>query len=315
MSESELQNEKFALGELVIGRYRILEEIGSGAMATVYRCEDTNEENKVIALKILSASFSDDETMVARFKNELKISKSLVHPNIVQNFDFGQTEKNRYFITMEYLPNGSMGNLIEREGANIPVDRLLQLLVDVAAGLYLAHQAGIVHRDLKPDNILLTAELRGAVSDFGLARSMESDLKLTKSGETVGTPCYMAPEQFRGEEVDARTDIYSYGILAYELACGQRPFLGETYHAIATAHMLNPIPEISEIRNDIPRWYQEFVELCSTKLPKDRFQSMGEILSELHDRQNFRGSIERVKRSASGVLRVSLKMLGLSKEQ
>lgn len=310
MGQNNPPEERIAVGQLFAGRYQVIENIGNGAMATVYRCIDTREQNREVALKLLSQTFSKDSTTLARFRNEVSFCQRLEHPNVVKVFDFGQTEDNLYYITMEFLPGNSVGEQLDETPDFFEFDEILRILHDTASGLCFAHAEGIIHRDLKPDNILLTAERRAKVTDFGLARSLEADMQLTKSGEAVGTPCYMAPEQFRGERVDARTDVYALGIVAYELAAGDRPFLGDTYHAVATAHLLNPIPEIPAGSRSVPAWFQEFVQLCAQKDPNDRFQSMEEVIHELNYRMNLTDSLSGIRLSAANIIKHGLKIMG-----
>lgn len=295
-------------GQVFARRYHVIEKIGSGAMASVYLCEDAILRGKKIALKLLSPALSEDETTLARFQNEMNFTKLVNHPNVVRVYDFGQTVDNRFYITMEYVPGRSVGDHLADDPLKFLFGEVLELIHDTASGLQLAHQNGIIHRDLKPDNILLSKDGKAKVTDFGLARSMEDDFQLTRSGEAVGTPCYMAPEQFRGEKVDARTDIYALGIVAYELAAGHIPFLGENYHAIATAHLLNPLPEIPVSERRVPSWFQEFLQLCTQKDPKDRYQSMDEVIAELNHRLNAKDSLFSVKEAAGKVIRNSLQL-------
>lgn len=311
MTEYSAPEEVIAVGQLFADRYQVLEHVGSGAMATVYRCADLKQGNSEVALKVLSLAMAEDETIIARFQNESRYTQVLDHPNVVRVYEYGQTADQRCYITMEYIAGKTVGDFLDGESPPFTFDELLQILLDTASGLQFAHASGIIHRDLKPDNILLTDDRRAKVTDFGLAREMDSDFHLTKSGEAVGTPCYMAPEQFRGEKTDVRTDIYALGILAYELAAGIRPFPGDTYHAIATAHLLHPLPDIDRKHRVVPRWFQEFVQLCAQKEPGDRYQTMDEVVQELEYRMELRHNITGIRAGALNIIRNSLKLFGL----
>ena len=158
----------------------------------------------------------------------------------------------------------------------LPLPEIWRILFETCVALHFAHQNGVLHRDIKPDNILMSKNGDVKLSDFGAARHMKVDHGITKTGELVGTPYYMAPEAFRAEKLDARADIYSLGILAYELGTGRLPFLDDTIVGIIAKHLNHPLPSLEQYRHDTPSWYIDFVETCSEKLPGDRFQTMAE---------------------------------------
>ncbi len=269
-------------GSVIDGRYRVLSMLGEGGMATVYRCTDERETGKEIALKVLHQFAAENEVNLERFKNELTVTQRLNHPNIVQVFATGCTVDGKNYFTMEYISGVNLSAQLHQSTDKIAFEEILRILYEIASALDYAHRQKIVHRDLKPDNILLYGDVV-KVTDFGLARSLELNKSLTMTGETVGTPFYMAPEQFRGEKADARSDIYSFGIVAYELATRERPFKGENYHTVATAHLIRQLPPWPN--DGLPSWFHDVVEICMQKERHDRYQSMREVLAELRGRR------------------------------
>jgi CHASE2 domain-containing sensor protein len=244
-------------------------------MGEVYLVEDTALSNQKVALKVLSAKISKDSRQVDRFKNEVYLARKLSHENIVRVFDLGQTEDGRHFITMEYVEGESLGERL-RAGKIPEFGESLRILLFVASALHCAHSQGVIHRDLKPDNVLITKEGVVKLTDFGVARSMVEDQGLTKTGEIVGTTYYMSPEQFTNSKADARTDVYSFGIMAFELATGVRPFNASNYMTLYALHFTERIPKMSEIADGIPPWFQRFVERCTAKAADARFQKIAD---------------------------------------
>ena len=270
-------------GSIIANRYEVLDVIGVGGMGTVLRVIDRSLENESLALKLLPPTLSREKTTFARFQNELLVTRKLGHPNIIRLYDFGDAGYGYYYFTMEYVKGENLKQRIERaENRVIPFHDGLEILYNTCLGLNFAHQMGVVHRDLKPDNILLTENGRAKISDFGLARSMDVEKGLTATGDTVGTPYYMAPEQLRGDKPDARVDIYALGILAFEMATGRKPFVDSNYVALAAMHFNYPIPEFAGGNSGIPGWFQDFVESCAEKKPNDRYQSMAEVMKVLY---------------------------------
>ena len=225
-----------------LGRYQILEPLGSGGMASVYRAYQPALD-RVVALKVLRPTLADDPEFRTRFEREAKAVARLRHPHIVQVFDFEQ-EGALAFIVMEFIAGGTLKarlSQLEQEGQPLPIREVSRIVTEVGDALGYAHAQGIVHRDIKPSNILLTTDGKAVVSDFGIARLL-SGAGQTATGVGLGTPEYMSPEQGQGQPVDARADIYSLGVLAYELLTGSVPYRADTPFAVVLAHVRDPLP-------------------------------------------------------------------------
>ncbi len=270
------------IGQL-IAHYRIIEKIGSGGMGEVYLAEDTKLERKV-ALKFLPPQFSADEEERKRFIHEAKAAAALNHPNIITVHEIGEHE-GQVFIAMEYVEGHTLKELIAVNRSpstvnRIPIPEVLDIAMQISSGLAAAHAKGIVHRDLKPANIMITEQGVAKIVDFGLAK-LKGLTRLTKSGTTLGTVAYMSPEQAMGKEVDQRTDIWSLGVILYEMLTGTLPFKGEYDQAVLYA-VINEEPEsVSKIRSDIPDDLQRIVRKALAKRPENRYQSADELLKEL----------------------------------
>src|SRR5918911_43412 len=265
------------LNTLFDGRYRIVRKLGTGGMANVYLAED-QELGRRVAIKILNDRHAHDEQFVERFRREAKNAASLSHPNIVSIYDRGEAE-GTYYIAMEYLDGRSIKELILSRGpapARVAIDYARQIL----AALRFAHRNGIVHRDIKPHNALVDSEGRVKVTDFGIARAGAAS-QMTEAGSIVGTAQYLSPEQARGTAVDQRSDIYSLGIVLYELLTGTVPFTGDTPVEIAMKHISEtPVPP-SERRPQVPRDLDLVVMRALAKDPIDRYQSAEAMDSDL----------------------------------
>lgn len=282
--DSSTHRALFVPGTVIADRYEVIDTVGKGGMGIVMRVNDRALNNEVVALKLLYPHMAKDQTQFARFQNEVLIARKLAHPNIVRLYDFGSAGQGYYYITMEYVEGGSLGGRIYGpRHQRMSLYETLETLLEICAGLSCAHSMGIVHRDLKPDNILLTITNAVKLSDFGLARTVGTDKGLTQTGDTVGTPYYMAPEQLRGERPDHRVDIYALGILTYELVVGQRPFVHDNYLQLAGKHVRDPIPKFASKESGIPQWMQEFVERASAKHKDNRFQSAEEAAQMLRE--------------------------------
>ncbi|HEX3805526.1 MAG TPA: protein kinase, partial [Gaiellaceae bacterium] len=218
------------VGEVLADRYELEELVGTGGMSSVFRAHDRLLDRKV-ALKILHQQYSDDEDYVERFRREARAVATLSHPNIVTVIDRGE-HGGRQFIVFEYVDGENLKRLIERRGP-APVATALELGMQIARGLSFAHQQGLVHRDVKPQNVLLNGELHAKVTDFGIARSLDVQRGMTQTGTVLGTSDYIAPEQAQGQRVDEHTDVYSLGVVLYELLTTEVPFPGENFVAVA----------------------------------------------------------------------------------
>jgi eukaryotic-like serine/threonine-protein kinase len=270
---------------LIADRYELKEIVGSGGMSSVYCAFDTLLARNV-ALKILHEHYGADEEYVDRFRREARAVARLQHPNIVTVIDRGE-EDGRQFIVFELIEGENLKELVER-GGPLPVRRVVELGLEVGRALAFAHAQGLVHRDVKPQNVLLNGDGLAKVTDFGIARSIDA-VGHTETGTVLGTSHYIAPEQARGEKVDAQTDIYSFGIVLYELLAGEVPYAGDNFLSVAMKHVNDPVPDVSRVRPDTPLRLASLIERCMAKLPADRPASMDEVVSEL---EAVRASLE-----------------------
>jgi serine/threonine protein kinase len=260
-----------------IGRYHVVEELGTGGMATVYKVYDTRLERDA-AIKIIRREvFSPEvmERMLKRFEREGKALARMMHPNIVSVYDYGEYEGSPYLV-MAYI---SGGTLKERTGTPLPYKEAARILAPIARALEYAHKRGVVHRDVKPVNILISEMGEPMLSDFGIAKILEGDETGTLTGVNVGvgTPEYMAPEQGLGKEVDGRADIYSLGVVLYELVTGRKPYTADTPVAVILKHISDPLPRPCELVTDLPEDVEKVIFKALAKKPEDRFQSMSEF--------------------------------------
>src|SRR4051794_13401214 len=256
------------VGEVLADRYEVEELVGAGGMSSVYRAHDRLLDRKV-ALKILHQQFGDDEGYVERFRREARSVAALSHPNIVTVIDRGE-HGGRQFIVFEYVDGSNLKQLMEQRG-QVPVDHALEIAIQVARALSFAHQNGLVHRDVKPQNVLMNGDGRAKVTDFGIARSLNVQHGMTQTGTVLGTSDYIAPEQAQGQQVTEHTDVYSLGVVVYELLTDEGPFPAENFVAVAMRHINEPPPPVRDKRPDASPRLEGAVQRAMAKDPEDRF--------------------------------------------
>jgi len=266
------------VGEVLSDRYEVEELVGTGGMSSVFRAHDRLLDRKV-ALKVLHQQYSEDEEYIERFRREARAVAALSHPNIVTVIDRGEHD-GRQFIVFEYIDGENLKALIQRRGP-APVTTALELAMQIARGLSFAHQQGLVHRDVKPQNILLNGDGQAKVTDFGIARSLDVQHGMTQTGTVLGTSDYIAPEQAQGQRVDEHTDVYSLGVVLYEMLTTEVPFPGENFVAVAMRHINEEPPSIRDKRPDVSPRLEAAVQRAMAKRPEDRFQTMADFCSEL----------------------------------
>jgi eukaryotic-like serine/threonine-protein kinase len=266
------------VGEVLADRYELEELVGTGGMSSVFRAHDRLLDRNV-ALKVLHEQYTADAEYVERFRREARSVAALSHPNIVTVIDRGE-HGGRQFIVFEYVEGENLKRLIERRGP-APVATALELAMQVARGLSFAHQQGLVHRDVKPQNVLLNGDGQAKVTDFGIARSLDVQHGMTQTGTVLGTSDYIAPEQAQGQRVDEHTDVYSLGVVLYELLTNEVPFPGENFVAVAMRHINEPPPSIRDKRPDVPPRVEAAVQRAMAKDPEDRFPTMVDFCREL----------------------------------
>src|ERR687884_838467 len=258
------------------GRYKIVRKLGAGGMANVYLAED-QELGRRVAIKILNERHANDEQFVERFRREAKNAAGLSHPNIVSIFDRGEAE-GTYYIAMEYLDGRSLKEMITKRGP-APINVAVDYARQIPAALRVAHRQGLVHRDIKPHNVLVDDEGRVKVTDFGIARAGPS--QMTEEGSIIGTAQYLSPEQAQGAPVTPASDLYSVGIVLYELLTGAVPFAGETPVELAMKHLSKTPDPPSHLRADVPRDLDLVVMRALGKNPSERYQSADEMDADL----------------------------------
>ncbi len=274
----ETPKEELTRGTTLANRYEIIEELGKGGMGRVYRVEDTKLKQEV-ALKLVKPEIAKDKKTIERFRNELKVARNIRHKNVCGMFDLGE-EKGTHYITMEYIRGEDLKVLIRRIG-QLPIGKSVSIAKQVCDGLAEAHRLGVVHRDLKPSNIMVDKEGNARIMDFGIARSLESK-GITGAGVMIGTPEYMSPEQVDGKELDQRSDIYSLGVILYEMVTGRAPFEGKTPLSIAMKHKSEVPRDPKEFNAQIPEDLSWLILKCMEKDKEKRYRKAEEVLSELN---------------------------------
>ncbi len=263
-------------GQPFDGRYRVLGRLGVGGMATVYLAEDSSLGRKV-ALKVMAERYAEDGEFVERFRREAQAAARLNHPNIIAVYDRGEAD-GRPYIAMEYLQGRTLKQVIQKEGPLSP-ERAIAVAMQVLAGLRYAHEHGVVHRDVKPHNVLVGDDGRIKVTDFGIAHA--GDPQMTEVGSIVGTAQYLSPEQARGRSVGPQTDIYSLGVLLYEMLAGRVPFEGDSSVAIAMQHVSDEPPPLRSLAPLVPESLGLVVSHAMLKDPSQRYASADEFAADL----------------------------------
>ena len=262
-------------GTILGDRYEILEKIGTGGMAEVFKGKD-HKLNRYVAVKVLKEEFRDNDGFVKKFKEEAQAAAGLAHPNIVNVYDVGD-ENGIYYIVMELVEGITLKNYIERKG-RLTIKEATSIAIQVSAGLEVAHNNHIVHRDIKPQNIIISREGKVKVTDFGIAKATTSQ---TTTSSAMGSVHYASPEQARGGYVDHRSDIYSLGIVMYEMVTGRVPFDGETAVTVAVKHLQEQMVPPSKYCPEIPYSLEQTIKKCTEKSPDRRYQDIGDLMADL----------------------------------
>ena len=264
-------------GELIDNRYKIVKSIGEGGMANVYLAWDTILEREV-AVKVLRGDLAEDEKFIRRFQREANSASSLRHPNIVEMYDVGE-DNGKYFIVMEFVDGMTLKSLIKKRGA-LNLNEAIDIMLQLASGIACAHDSFIIHRDIKPQNVLILEDGRVKITDFGIAMALNSN-ELTQTNSVMGSVHYLPPEQASGSGSTIKSDIYSLGILMFELLTGKVPFKGDNAVEIAIKHMRDQIPSVCNINPSIPQSVENIILKACAKNPKNRYDSAAEMYEDL----------------------------------
>lgn len=259
------------------GPYKVLDKIGEGGMAIVYRGYQESL-GRYVAIKVLRGELARDEEFVARFRREALAVAQFDHPNILHVYDAGMAN-GVYYMVMAFVEGGSLKEMIAREP--LPVEQAVSIGAQLADALDYAHRQGIIHRDVKPSNVLLSREGRPLLTDFGIAKALYESAALTRTGVSIGTPEYMAPEQVQGQPVDARTDIYALGIVLYEMLAGWAPFSAPTPVATLYKQVNEPPPPLHQVKAGVPDWLEGVANKALAKRPEARYQRASEMAEAL----------------------------------
>lgn len=266
----------------VLGPYEIAEKIASGGMGVVYRARHRLMERDV-AIKAIRPELLEDHEFIERFRREARAVAALRHPHIVEIYD-ASIDSTPAFLAMQFLPGGSLQNRIKQlrqRNERMPVDEALSIGRQLASALDYAHNKKFIHRDIKPANVLIAEDGSYVLTDFGIVSTQEAMTRLTRTRSSIGTPEYMSPEQANGQPLDGRSDLYSLGVMLYEMLAGTPPFTAETPLSVMLKHVRDPLPPIARLRPDLPPAVREIVERCLAKKPEQRFQSGAELITAI----------------------------------
>ncbi len=280
MAISATQDGSELIGELVGERYLIEAIVGAGGMATVFRAFDQTLERSV-AVKVMRREVIGEPDQLERFRREARAAAKLSHSHIVTVIDAGE-ENNRPYIVFEFVEGETLKQRI-KSGGQLPVTEAVAYAIEIGSALVAAHGAGLVHRDVKPQNVLLDPHGHAKVADFGIARELEASDGLTKTGRVLGTTDYVSPEQAMGESVTGQSDIYSLGIVLFEMLTGEVPFKGENHVAVAMKHVKDQLPDVQELRPEVSNALAAVIEKLTAKEPVDRYLSAASAVSDLED--------------------------------
>jgi serine/threonine-protein kinase len=280
MAISATQDGPELIGEIVGERYRIDQVVGAGGMATVYEAFDQTLERPV-AVKVMRREVVKEPDQLERFRREARAAAKLSHAHIVTVIDAGE-ENGRPYIVFEYVPGETLKQRIRSNGP-LPIPEAVAYAVEIGSALVAAHAAGLVHRDVKPQNVLIDSHGHAKVADFGIARELEASDGLTKTGRVLGTTDYVSPEQAMGEDVTGQSDVYSLGIVLYEMLTGEVPFKGENHVAVAMKHVKDQLPDIQEQRPEVSNALAAVIERMTAKEPVDRYLTAASAVSDLED--------------------------------
>lgn len=275
----ETPREELTTGSIFASRYQIIEELGKGGMGNVYKVNDTEIKEKV-ALKLLKPEIASDQKTIERFRNEIRLARKIAHINVGRMFDLGKAE-GTYFITMEFVPGQDLKGLIHQTG-KLTIEAAISIAKQICKGLEEAHKHGVVHRDLKPSNIMIDRQGNVRIMDFGIARSLKTK-GLTGAGVMIGTPEYMSPEQAEAKETDQRSDIYSLGIILYEMVTGQLPFEGDTPLSIAMQHKSGNVQAPKLLNPRVSDDLNNLILKCLEKNKENRFQTVMDVSKEIQE--------------------------------
>lgn len=265
------------VGEVIHGRYEVQQRIGMGGMADVYKAMD-RKLNRYVAIKVLKPEFSSDKSFVAKFQAEARAAAGLSHPNIVSVYDVAE-ENGAYFIVMEIIEGITLKQYIEKKG-KLTIKEATSIAIQVATGIEAAHQNNIIHRDIKPQNIIISKDGKVKIADFGIAKAISANTN-TISSNVMGSVHYSSPEQSRGGYLDAKSDIYSLGIVMFEMVTGSVPFDGDTTVAVAIQHLQENVPAPSSIVKEVPISLEKIILKCTSKTPANRYENAGLLIADL----------------------------------